>query len=353
MLLEQLSNAFGVSSAEEEVRKIILEAVKPHADTWRVDTMGNLFVTRRADPSVPSPLRVMVAAHMDEVGFMITRIEKDGRLKFKPVGGFDRRVLPGKAVVVGKNRVPGVIGIKPVHLLNRSERTTVDRIESMTIDIGANDDKAGGKVEVGDFATFATRFSYLGGQKRPRRDRGRVKGKAFDDRAGCAVLVELLKETYPVELTAVFTVQEEIGLRGARVAAYAANPDLAFVLECTAADDLPHPDRDENDGFPRLGDGPAITVMDRSFIADRRLVDLLIDTAQAEGLPYQFKRPGIGGTDAGAVHLTREGVPTAVLSIPARYIHAPAAILELADFWSTVRLVQAALRRLPGQWGSK
>ncbi len=350
MYLEQLSNAFGVSSVEGDVRKIIIEAVKPHADEWRVDPMGNLFVTRKAKAAAPnSPLRVMVAAHMDEVGFMITKIQKNGRLKFKTVGGFDRRVLLGKAVVVGPDLLPGVIGLKPVHLLKQGQDDQVDEIDSMYIDIGATDDKANGKVKVGDFATFATKFGRLGGQTRQRRDRGMVKGKAFDDRAGCAVLLELLKGDYPVDLMVVFTVQEEIGLRGARVAAYATNPDLAFILECTAADDLPQPDDEKNDGSPRLGDGPAITVMDRSFIADRRLVDLLANTAEAEGMPYQFKRPGIGGTDAGAVHLAREGVPTGAVSIPARYIHSPAAVLDLADFWHTAELMQATLKRLPEQ----
>lgn len=349
MYLEQLSNAFGVSSVEGDVRRIILKAVKPYADEWRVDTMGNLFVTRRArspQTSEVSSLRVMVTAHMDEVGFMISEIKSNGRLKFKPIGGFDRRVLLGKAVIVGKERVPGVIGLKPVHLLHDGEYDRVDKIDSMYIDIGASNSDANGKVNAGDFATFATRFGYLGGQSRQRKDQGLVKGKAFDDRAGCAVLIELLKGDYPVDLIAVFTVQEEIGLRGARVGAYTANPDLAFILECTAADDLPALDEDVPEGFPRLGDGPAITMMDRSFIADRRLVDLLVNTAETEGLPYQFKRPGIGGTDAGAVHLARKGVPSVAVSIPARYIHSPAAILDLADFWNTVKLMQATLKKL-------
>lgn len=350
MHLEQLSNAFGVSSVEGDVRKIILEAARPYADEWRVDTMGNLFVTRNhRGTGLTSARRVMVTAHMDEVGFMISDIKSNGRLKFKAIGGFDRRILLGKAVVVGQERVPGVIGLKPVHLLKHGEDARVDDIASMYIDIGASGDNGGGKVSVGDFATFATQFGYLGGQPRRRTDQGLVKGKAFDDRAGCAVLLELLKGDYPVDLVAVFTVQEEIGLRGARVAAYTAKPDLAFILECTAADDLPSLDDDAPEGFPRLGNGPAITVMDRTFIANRGLVDLLIATAEAENIPHQFKRPGIGGTDAGAVHLAREGVPAVAVSVPARYIHSPAAILDLADFWNTVKLMQATLRRLPEQ----
>jgi putative aminopeptidase FrvX len=350
MHLEQLSNAFGVSSVEGDVRKIIIEAAKPYADEWRVDTMGNLFVTRKSrGDSSSSPLPVMVTAHMDEVGFMISEIKDNGRLKFKPIGGFDRRVLLGKTVIVGQERVPGVIGLKPVHLLKRGEYDKVDEIDSMYIDIGASGNDGGGKVSVGDFATFATQFGYLGGQPRRRNEQGLVKGKAFDNRAGCAVLLELLKRDYPIDLIAVFTVQEEIGLRGARVAAYAANPALAFILECTAADDLPSLDDDAPEGFPRLGNGPAITIMDRSFIADRRLVDLLVTTAETESIPHQFKRPGIGGTDAGAVHQARAGVPAVAVSVPARYIHAPAAILDLADFWNTVKLMEATLQRLPEQ----
>lgn len=347
MYLEQLSNAFGVSSVEDEVRKIIIDAAKPYADEWHVDTMGNLFVTRRSRPvaSGKPPLRVMVTAHMDEVGFMISKISSNGRLKFKPIGGFDPRVLLGKVVVVGRDKIPGVIGLKPIHLLSSEESKKAVPIRSMYIDVGATNDKGGG-VNVGDFATFATKFGYLGGT-RPRQAQGLVKGKAFDNRAGCAVLLELLREDYAVDLIAVFTVQEEIGLRGAKVAAYTANPEVAFILECTAADDLPPDDEDAPQGFPCLGAGPAITVMDRSFMADRRLVDLLLETAEHEELPHQFKRPGIGGTDAGAIHLAREGIPSSVVSIPARYIHAPAALLDLADFWRVVTLMKATLQRLP------
>jgi endoglucanase len=350
MLLEQLSNAFGVSSVEGEVRKIIVEAIEAYADEWRIDTMGNLYVTRRRRVGHEGePLRVMVTAHMDEVGFMISAVKSNGLLKFKPIGGFDSRVLLGKTVVVGSDKLPGVIGVKPVHLIDGGDQHQVGEIDSMSIDIGA--DSKSTKVKAGDFATFATRFGYLGGQPgEPSLERGRVKGKAFDNRAGCAVLVELLKFDYPIDLLGVFTVQEEIGMRGARVAAYAVEPDLAFILECTAADDLPPLEEDGDEGFPRLGQGPALTVMDRSFIADRGLVDLLIETAKQANLPYQFKRPGIGGTDAGAVHLARSGVRSAVVSVPARYIHAPAAVLELADFWSTVSLMRSTLMRLE-HWG--
>ncbi len=346
-LLEQLSNAFGVSGMEEDVRRIIVEAVKPLADELRADTMGNLFALRRArQPHSGDPLRVMVTAHMDEVGFLITKITGSGLLKFKTVGGFDPRVLLGKTVVVGKDRLPGVIGMKPVHLLKASERRKVGDIDSMYIDIGATSDSPG-KVKPGDFATFDTRFAPMGGGDAASPGSGLVKGKALDNRVGCALLVELLQGDYPVDVVGVFTVQEEAGLRGARVAAYSANPHAALVLECTAADDLPRTDDDAEQGIPRLGLGPAITVMDRTVIADRRWVDLLLETAGAQSIPCQFKRPGIGGTDAGAIHVAREGIPTAVVSVPARYIHSPAALIDLADFEHTRQLVQAALARLP------
>lgn len=343
MLLEQLSNAFGLSGAEGSVRKIIVEAVRDQVDDLRVDTMGNVFATKKA--SGQPAARVMLAAHMDEVGFMITDITKSGLLKFRSVGGFDPRVLLGKAVVVGRERIPGVIGQKPVHLLSDDYEKAVT-IEAMAIDIGAKDeDEARGKVKVGDYAAFATRFGWLGGQARPRTDRGRVKGKALDDRVGCAVLVELLRDRYPVELVGVFTVQEEVGLRGARVAAYAVEPDAAFALECTGADDLPRKDKEPL--FPRLGAGPALTVMDRSFIASRPLLDLLVETAAAEGIPYQFKNPGVGGTDAGAIQRSRAGVPSVTVAVPCRYIHTPAGVMDLEDFGNTVRLMRAALQRLP------
>ena len=169
MYLEQLSNAFGVSSAEGEIRKIIIEAAKPHADAWHVDTMGNLFITRQQrDRTARRALRVMVSAHMDEVGFIITKITDKGHLKFKAVGSINQRVLLGKAVVVGKERVPGVIGLKPIHLISREARYKVDDIDSMYIDIGASDGGAEGKVSVGDLATFATQYGRLGGQSRHR-----------------------------------------------------------------------------------------------------------------------------------------------------------------------------------------
>jgi putative aminopeptidase FrvX len=346
LLLERLSNAFGPPGDEGEVRKLIVEATRPHVAGVQVDTLGNLIARK---PGSEFPLKVMLDAHLDEVAFMVTHIEAGGLLRFGAVGGFDPRILPGKRVVVGRDRVPGVIGLKPIHLTTPDERAKVANIQELAIDIGAQDrEQACRSVNVGDYATFDTCFGRLGGGL-PDERTGRVKGKAFDDRVGCALLVETLKGDYPLEVTAAFTVQEEVGMRGAHVAAYTVEPDLAVVLEGTVADDLPA--QEGPTPCTQLGHGPAITLMDHSFIADRRLVDWLIETAEAEGIPYQFKRPNVGSTDGGAINHSRIGVPTVALSVPCRYIHAPVAVMDLGDFWHTVALLKAALIRLPSIWG--
>ncbi len=339
MILEQLSNAIGVSGNEDAVRQIILKAIKPHVDEWRVDTMGNLLAVKKARRGAP-PFKVMLAAHMDEVGLMITGYDASGGLRFRAVGGIDDRLLPGKFVLVGPERIPGVIGVKPVHLLKGDEGKQVVKMDAMVIDIGATSKEEAGKlVEIGHYAGFATRFRRLGRV---------VTGKAFDDRAGCAALIALLQgERFKFDLHAVFTVQEEVGMRGAQVAAYAVEPDCAFALEGTICDDWPK-DRDLSP-TTELGKGPAITIMDRSVIANRSLVDHVVATAVSLNIPYQFKQPGVGGTDAGAVARSRGGVPSLPVAIPCRYIHSPVAMLALDDFRNTVRLMQASLARLTPQ----
>lgn len=343
MWLKELSEAMGVSGHEDEVRQIITDAIADQVDEYRVDSIGNVIALNKGDGS--SDLKVMVAAHMDEVGFMISQIEESGLLRFFKVGGLDDRILPAKVVWIGDNKVPGVIGAKPVHLTEQKERDKAIKYKKLTIDIGASSKAEAEKlVQRGDYATFATEFVELDPAGESWRT---VRGKAFDDRAGCAVLIELLNTQYPFDLYAVFTVQEEVGLRGARVAAFAVEPDLAFVLEGTGANEIPT--KKDISPSTRLGHGPAITVMDRSFIADKRLVRLLIDTAKELDIPYQIKQPGIGGTDAGAIHRTKEGVPSVTVSVPCRYIHSPAAILSLDDFDHTAQLVQESLLKL-GNW---
>ncbi len=340
MWLKKLSEAVGVSGHEDEVRQIVVDAIADQVDEYRADSIGNVIAFKRGNGT--SNLKVMVAAHMDEVGFMITHIEDSGLLRFAKVGGLDNRILPAKMVWIGDKKVPGVIGVKPVHLTEKSERNRPFKMDQLTIDVGASSRVEAEKLaQRGDYATFAAEFVALDPEGETWRT---VRGKAFDDRAGCAVLIELLATQYPFDLYAAFTVQEEVGLRGARVAAFAIDPDLAFVLEGTAANEMPT--KKDISPSTRLGHGPAITLMDNSFIADRRLVRLLTDTAEELSIPYQFKRPGVGGTDAGAIHRTKEGVPSVTVAVPCRYIHSPTAILSLDDFDHTVQLMRESLLKL-------
>jgi tetrahedral aminopeptidase len=343
LLLEKLSNAFGPSGCEDNVRRILARALRDKVDDLQVDAIGNLIAFKRGTGPEPR-LKVMLDAHTDEVGFMVTRIEKSGMLGFRVVGGIDPRLLLAKRVLVGDKRLPGVIAAAPVHLTKPKDRQQVIQIEQMVIDVGAgSEDEAKKLAGIGDYAAFATRFETL-----TTEGLRTVKGKAFDDRAGCTVAALLAEETYAVDLYLSFSAQEEVGLRGARVAAYRIEPDVAFAFEGTICDDMPK--KKDTSPTTELGKGPAISLMDHSFVADRRLVRLLVDTAEANGIPYQFKQPGIGSTDAGSIHISRSGVPSVAVSVPSRYIHAPASILSLQDLDNTVALMKAALHALPAVW---
>ncbi len=333
-LLERLTNAIAVSGDEREVRSIVLEEVQSIAEDMRIDALGNVLVTRRAKTS--PFLKVMVAAHMDEVGFMIVDEDEGGLYRFAVVGGMDSRLLPGKAVLVGKDHLPGVIGARPIHLSESSDLERAIPVDSLRIDLGTG---GAGKAQPGDRAGFATRFQQSGPS---------LIAKALDNRLGVAALIELVKNPLDhIELQAAFTVQEEIGLRGAGVAAYAMNPDRAIVIDSTPAFDLPVWDAAENYQYnTRLGAGPAIYTADAGTLSDPRLVSHLIETAEAEGIPYQLRQPGGGGTDAGAIHRQRAGIPTVSLSVPGRYAHTPILLARVSDWQNTLALVYHALRRL-------
>lgn len=331
-LLERLSNASGVSGDEGEVRKIVMEEVRPYADEIKIDALGNLLVTRRSGKQ--GALRVMLAAHMDEVGLMITHEDNEGYYRFAIVGGMPPWKLAGKAVWVGKERKPAVIGLKPIHLAERDELQQPVKLEGLRIDLGPE-----AKAKVGDWAVFATNFAQLGPS---------LRGKALDDRIGVATLIELVRQTPPeIDLLAAFTVQEENGLRGAKVAAYALDPDLAIVLDCTPALDLPMWDGSENTRYnTRLGCGPAIYVADAVTLSHPGLVRHFLQTAEAEGIPHQLRQPGGGGTDAGAIHKQRAGIPSLSISVPGRYLHSPASLVRLSDWENTLKLVYAGLVHL-------
>ncbi|MBP7228625.1 MAG: M20/M25/M40 family metallo-hydrolase [Longilinea sp.] len=333
-LLEKLSNANAVSGDEGEVRAIVLEQVRPLVDEVKVDALGNVLAVRKARQ--PGALRVMLAAHMDEIGFMLTSDGEDGLFSFALVGGIDERILPGKPVKVGKDHVPGVIGAKPIHLQEEGEDERSIPVDSLKIDLGPGGEN---KAKKSDRATFATTFQRVGPS---------LIGKALDNRLGVATIIELLRHAPDsIELIGAFTVQEEIGLRGARVAAYAINPDLAIAIDSTPAYDLPLWDGSENTVYnTRLGAGPAIYLTDSSTLSDPRIIQHLVRSAEAESIPYQFRQPGGGGTDAGAIHKQRAGIPSVSVSVPGRYAHTPALVVRLEDWQNTLRLLHSALRRL-------
>jgi endoglucanase len=334
-LLRQLTEAVGVSSVEKEVRLLIRDLIAESVDEWRVDTMGNLIALKRGTGQFD--LRVLVDAHMDEVGLMITEIDSSGMLKFEGVGGFDDRALLGKVVQVGPKKLTGVIGARPIHLLKGTQYDAVVKRDAMRIDIGAtNKESASGKVKIGDVAAFVTQYEELGPT---------AIGKAFDNRAGCAALIELLRaDPYPFDLVAAFTVQEEVGLRGAEVAAYGEKPDAALVLECTPAYDLPN--KDDVSPNVSLGQGPSIYVMDRGTIQDPRLVSHITRTATEGDIPFQIRQPGGGGTNTAVIQRLHGGIPAATVAVPGRYAHTPAMMINLDDYANVVKLAEATLRTL-------
>ena len=336
-LLEILCAAAGVSGNEGAVRKLVLEELGDAAAQHTVDALGNLLVTCKGTRR-GRRLRVMVAAHMDEVGLMVSGDDKDGIYKFEVVGGISAAQLVGKPVVVGKELIPGVIGFKPIHLTTASERSSGVSLDSLRIDTGG---AGNSKVKIGDRAAFAPHFAVLGsGRTRA------LRAKALDDRIGVASLIELVRNAPEnIDLLAAFTTQEEIGVRGAQVAAHAFDPDLAVVLDCSPAHDLPHWDDDqENTRYnTRLGAGPALYVADKGTLSDPRLVRHLTATAEEVGVPFQFRQAGGGGTDASAIHKVRAGIPSISVSVPGRYLHTAASIVRVSDWQNTLRLVHAAI----------
>lgn len=333
-LLEKLCNASGVSGAEGEVRQIILEEVRPYADEVKVDALGNVLVTKKATAPGGKPLRVMLDAHMDEVGFMLVAEDGEGIYRFELVGGLDVRQLVGKAVLVGKDKIPGVIGARPIHLTTPEERQRKIPLDQLRIDIGP-----GGKAKLGDRAVFATRFKRVGPS---------IFAKAIDNRLGCAILIDLLKNAPAhLDLCLSFSVQEEIGLRGAKVAANYFKPDLAIAIDSTPANDLPHHSDEENIFYnTKLGLGPALYTFDAGTLSDPRLVRFLAATGDSQKIPYQYRQPGGGGTDAGAIHKQQAGIPSASVSVPGRYAHTSTLVMRVDDWKHSLTLLSSALAHI-------
>ncbi len=332
-LLKQLTEVNGVSGDEKAVRLLLRDLIKDHVDDYWADAVGNLIALKKGTGE--SDFRVMVDAHMDEIGLIVKSIGSDGTLEFDKLGGIDNRTLSGKVVHIGKDKIPGVIGLKPVHQSSIRERSAVP--SDLRIDIGANKkEEINGKVKISDHVAFVSSYTELGPT---------AIGKAFDDRAGCAAIVELLRgERYPFDLYAAFTVQEETGMAGALVASYRVKPDVAVVLECTPAYDLPN-EKDVS-ANTKLGAGPCIYVMDNRTMHDPRLVKHVMESAEKHHIPFQIRQPGGGGTNAGKIQQAHIAVPVVTVGLPGRHAHTPNGMISLDDYKNYVKLADAALREL-------
>ncbi|MCI8497628.1 MAG: M42 family metallopeptidase, partial [Clostridiales bacterium] len=310
-ILMKLCAAPGISGHEEQVRQTIIEQIEGFAP-YEIDGMGNLIVHKKGDARPAR--RLMLAAHMDEVGFLVTHVEESGLLRFVPVGGVSAAAMFGSRVLVGEERLPGVIGGCPIHLLKKDEQDKLPKQENLYIDIGADSASAAKSVvSPGDPVVFDSGFELFGD--------GLIKARALDDRAGVLLLIQMIRGELPFDMDFVFTVQEEVGLRGAKCAAYHVNPDCAIVVDSTTAADLPGVDASKQ--VCALKGGAAVSFMDGRTVYDPQLYRFALDTARRIGVKAQPKAAATGGNDAGAIHLNGSGVPTLALSMPCRYLHSP------------------------------
>lgn len=335
-LLEKLCTVEGISGDEGSVREIIINEIKPFADEIKTDNLGNIIVFKKGKNRAKAKL--MLSAHMDEVGFMVTDITSDGYLKFDEVGGLDRRVVLGKTVTVGKNKVNGVIGVKPIHLSKSDERTAVPKYGEMYIDIGATSkDDVLSVVSYGDSVNFNSIYENNGYT---------IKSKAIDDRFGCLALIELIESELEYDMYFVFAVQEEVGLRGAKVAAYSVDPEFAIVVETTTAADIAGVE--ETRQVCNLGDGAVISIMDRRTIYDKRMSEMAFECAKETGAKAQYKRAVAGGNDSGVIHQSRGGVKTLAISLPCRYLHSSVTVANVSDCDDIIKIVSALANKIAG-----
>jgi len=336
-LLERLSNAHGLSGYEGSVRQIIENEVRPYVDEIKTDKMGNLIATKLGSKPV-----VMLAAHMDEIGLMVKYVDDKGFVHFTKSGGwFDQTLLNQRMILhTERGAMYGVIGSKPPHAMKEEDKKKPVQAEDMFIDVGATSKEDAEKlgVKTGTPITSDTEFKSLGND--------RVTGKAFDNRAGCVMLIEALREMKDVRATvhAVFTVQEEVGLKGAKTSAFGLNPDVALATDVTITGD--HPGIEKKQSAIEMGKGPSITVSDaegRGIIVPEPVLKWLKEAAESNKIPYQLEVGTGGTTDASAIHLSREGIPSGVISPPSRYIHTPVSVLSMTDLENAAKLVARAL----------
>jgi putative aminopeptidase FrvX len=339
-LQRELSEIIGVSGNEKLVVEFIQRKIEGLVDEMWVDPLGSLLVIKYGTENQE---RIMLDAHVDEIGFMISYIEpKGGFLRFVPIGGWDNRILLGKSVKIlsddGKE-FHGIIGSKPPHLTTESERKGTIEINDLYIDTGMTSDEVEERgIHIGSFGTLYDPFVEF--------PNNMIRGKAFDDRTGVNVLIHTIEEFSKLKhsdtLLFSFSTFEEVGGRGAATATYSLDPTMAIAIENTTAADVPN--IKDSDCPAYIGNGPTITVADRSMISHPMINKRLIENAKYENIPYHIKKPIFGGTNAGRIHQTRKGVPSSVVSVPCRYIHSPTSLLSLEDIYHTNRLISAFIR---------
>jgi putative aminopeptidase FrvX len=340
-MLKELTEITGISGFERDVAKVIEKHLKPFAKV-SYDRLGSVICRREGTSASP---KIMLAGHMDEVGFLVKQITKEGYIRFIPIGGWWPHVILGHRVIIKtrKGDVVGVVGTKPPHELDEDERKKVFDFKDMHIDVGAArrfdvEKKLG--VRVGDAVVPWSPFQVMANPKM-------YMAKAWDDRVGCAVMIDVIKrlarQKHPNTVYGVGTVQEEVGLRGAQTSAAVVDPDVGFALEVSIAHDTPGFGTDEVEA---LGAGVAVYVYDRTMIPNRNLLDLVLDVATKRKIPYHLASIPKGGTDTGRIHLNRAGVPSLVIGVPTRYIHSHSGIIHRSDYDTTVRLVAETVKLL-------
>jgi putative aminopeptidase FrvX len=341
-MLKELTDAKGIAGNEREVREVMKKYIAPYADELTTDGLGSLIAKKVGKEGGP---KIMVAGHLDEVGFMITQIDDKGFLRFQPVGGWWGQVMLAQRVtiVTRKGDVTGIIGSKPPHVLSAEARKKPIEIKDMFIDIGASSREEAQEwgVRPGDMVVPYFEFTVMNNEKM-------LLAKAWDNRIGCAIAIEVLKQLkgaeHPNVVYGVGNVQEEVGLRGAKTATYKIEPDIGFAVDVGIAGDTPGVT--EKEAMSKMGKGPQIVVYDASLVAHKGLRDFVTDTADELGIPYQFESIPGGGTDAGSIHLTHNGVPALAITIATRYIHSHAAMLHRDDFENAVKLIVEVIKRL-------
>lgn len=333
-LLEKLCQINGTSGDEGKVRDYIISQIKDYCE-YTVDPLGSIIAYKKGASSAKN--KVMISAHMDEVGMIVTSIKSDGTITVSEVGGVDPRVVIGRQVSVGESGINGVVGAKAIHNLSADERKKAPKFSSLYVDIGAtNKEEAEKLVSLGDRVHFSSEFVSFGD--------GFIKGKAIDDRFGCAVMIELIQSELPYDCTFTFVVQEEVGLRGARPAAYTVDPDFALVLEATTAADIPLASGEKR--CCELGKGAVVSHMDRSTIYDKELYNISREISKEQGIGWQTKTMVAGGNDSGAIHISRGGVRTTAISAPCRYLHSPSCVVKLSDLEDCEKLAKLMIEKM-------